>query len=73
MTEIILIVIIFLVTIGMGKLPALASSLGRLRSNFKQGLTGAPEVVGSAESTESSRKPGKFEHRLEDADVDEPT
>lgn len=70
MTEIILIVIIFLVTIGLGKLPKLASSLGRMRSNFKQGLAGAPDVVGAPIPNDATRKPGKFEHRVEDADLE---
>lgn len=71
MTEIVLIVIIFLVTIGVGKLPQIASSLGRMRSNFKQGLTGAPDVLGTPASSDSSRKPGKFEHHVEDADLED--
>ena len=75
MTEIILIVIIILITIGMGKLPAIASSIGRLRSNFNKGLKHDEpiDITPQAQAANSNpeRKPGKFEHSVEDATIDD--
>ena len=79
-TELILIGVIILITFGIGKMPQIATTLGRMRVGFKQGLSGQ-DVAGQDASPQAqepeashpkpgSRKPGKFDDTVEDARVD---
>ena len=71
-TEIILIAIIIVITFGLGKLPQIASALGRMRVSFKRAAE--PEALDITPSKradgEGGRKPGKIEDKIEDARVD---
>ncbi len=76
LTEIVLVVIIILVVFGVGKLPSIATYLGRIRAQFKRGLeeeepidiTPDEQKRGGAPPT---RKPGRFDTSAEDAQIDE--
>lgn len=71
-TEIILIAIIIVITFGLGKLPQIASALGRMRVNFKRAASPNAIDITPSKPGEGAggRKPGKFEDKIEDARVD---
>ena len=71
-TEIVLIVIIVCVVFGMGKLPAIASKVALLKTEFRKGLAGEPPVDVTPErpARAPGRKPGHFDQSVEDASVD---
>lgn len=77
MSELILIALIILVTFGLGKMPQIASTIGKMRVGFKRGLSQegpqAPIDITPSDkhgASAKSRKPGKFEEPVEDARVD---
>lgn len=80
MAEIILIIVTIIIVFGVGKLPEMASMLGRMRSNFKKGLQQEAQVIDiTPEGTRSKRadgsagrKPGKFEQSVDEAHVEDP-
>ncbi|MEM1348275.1 MAG: twin-arginine translocase TatA/TatE family subunit [Myxococcota bacterium] len=77
-TEIILIVLIVAIVFGAGRLPSIASAVGKMRMNFRRGLQeGEPiDITPVVEPGESSgdaarsRKPGHFDQEVEDAVID---
>lgn len=75
-TEIVLIIVIVIIVFGMGKLPSIATRIGRMRSEFNKGLEGESQTIDITPSERSAtsgkeRKPGKFNSPIEDASVDE--
>jgi len=75
-TEIVLIIVIVIIVFGMGKLPSIATRIGRMRSEFNKGLEGESQTIditpsGRPAKPEKERKPGKFNSPIEDASVDE--
>ncbi|MEC9443030.1 MAG: twin-arginine translocase TatA/TatE family subunit [Myxococcota bacterium] len=75
LAELVIILLIIFVIFGMGKLPSIASRIGRLRSQFKRGLE-SDETVDitpekSVNKTPPGRKPGKFEATIDEAKVED--
>ena len=67
------------IVVGVGKLPQLASSMGRMRAEFKRGMVeGTPVDItprAGAEPAAASpgRKPGHPDNKVEEATFDEPS
>lgn len=71
--EIILILIIMMVVFGVGRLPQIARAVGRAHSRS----AGVPQPVDVTPPEErqrpsATRKPGAFEHSVEDAEIERP-
>ncbi len=79
LTEVILILIILAIVVGVGKLPQLASSLGRMRAEFKRGMVEGrpvditPRPAGAPPAASPGRKPGHPDTKVEEATFDEPS
>ena len=79
LAELVIILLIIFVIFGMGKLPSIASRIGRLRSQFQRGLesdetidiTPKSEDGGESDKKPGGRKPGKFEATIDDAKVED--
>ncbi len=76
-TELVLIAMIVMLTFGVGKLPNIATALGRARADFKKGLAEAEPVDitpegGAKAEADGERKPGRFDQKVDDAELDEP-
>ena len=77
LTEIILIALIVFIVFGMGRLPRVANSIGRLRSDFKKGAQDPKTIDITPEdkkrpASAPPRKPGKINPGVEDANIDSP-
>ena len=76
LNEIILILIIMMVVFGVGRLPQIARAVGRAYSKGAGARSPAPPLdITPPEERQrvvGDRKPGAFEHRVEDAEVERP-
>ena len=79
MTEIVLIIVIMAVVFGMGKLPEVASRIGKMRAARRRAVKrSSSEViditpsrsVSAGQESGGGRKPGRFEESVEDARVE---
>lgn len=73
-TELILITIIIMIVFGAGRLTHVASFIGKMRVNFRKGLTMQEPIditpAGSGASSTHERKPGKLSQAVEEAQLD---